>query len=366
MNPTLARRERIAAWLFVTPFCISLFVFFVYALGRTFLFSFQSYDLFSAPVWTGLSNYLALLSDPLFGLALKHSLAFSIVVTTIQTGLALLLALAANKKVKGQGAFRTVFYFPSILSSAAMTLIFMWLFQRQGVLNQGLTWLDANLGLLALGLISFGVAQTLFFLNGRRRYSWIRWTDPFYLLGSIGIAVIVTLIFAGYGIGVRQTVEPVTITWLNTRETFGPLPRTIWAIVAMNTFTTVPTLMLLYLAGLQSIPDSLYEAARLEGASTWQQLRHVTWPRLMPVSFTVVTLGIIGTLQMFDQVALLGDAAPLESKITLAYFTYHNAFPPGGSPRVGMASAGALVLLLLTLVMVLVQRSLGVSEKTND
>lgn len=366
MNKTLAHKERIAGLLFVLPFCVSLFVFFVYALGRTFLFSLQSYDLFSAPVWNGLGNYLALLGDPLFILALKHSLAFSIVVTTLQTGLALLLAMAANKQVKGKGVFRTIYYFPSILSSAAMTLIFMWLFQRRGVLNQGLSWLSAHSGLLAVALGIFLAAQTLQFVLGRRRYDWVRWGDPFHLLVSLGVTAIATLVLAGLGVGVRALAEPVTVTWLNTRETFGPLPRTIWAIVAMNTFTTVPTLMLLYLAGLQSIPDSLYEAARLEGASGWQQLRHITWPRLMPVSFTVVTLGIIGTLQMFDQVALLGDAAPLESKITLAYFTYHNAFPPGGTPRIGMASAGALVLALLTLVMVLIQRSVGVSETTND
>lgn len=366
MNHKIREQERIAGWLFVTPFCVSLFVFFVYALGRTLVYSFQTFDLFSDATWTGIANYVALLSDPLFGLALRHSLAFSIVVTTLQTILALLLALAANKKVRGQGLFRTVFYFPSILSSAAMTLIFMWLFQRRGVLNQGLNWISEHAGLLLICVTLFVAIQTVQFLIGRRRYQWVRWGDPFHLLVSLLLTVIGTLILAGYAIGIRELSEPVAITWLNTRETWGPLPRTIWAIVAMNIFTTVPTLMLLYLAGLQSIPGSLYEAAELEGASRFQQLRYITWPRLMPVSFTVVTLGIIGTLQMFDQVALLGDAAPLESKITLAYFTYHNAFPPGGTPRIGMASAAALVLAALTLIMVLIQRSVGVGEKTND
>ncbi|WLD57571.1 sugar ABC transporter permease [Salinispirillum sp. LH 10-3-1] len=366
MNQSMLRQERTAGLMFALPFCVSLFVFFVYALVRTVLFSFQTYDLFSTPEWVGVANYIALLTDPLFALALKHSLAFAVVVTTLQTGLALLLALAANQKIKGRGAFRTIFYFPSILSSAAMTLIFLWLFQRQGLINQGLGWLSAHGGLIVTGGLLFFALQTLQFLWKRRKYTWMRWGDPFNGLVSFAVTVVVMVIMAGYGIGVRALEQPVAITWLNTREVWGPLPRTIWAIVAMNIFTTVPTLMLLYLAGLQSIPESLYEAARIEGASRWQQLRHVTWPRLMPVSFTVVTLGIIGTLQMFDQVALLGDAAPLESKVTLAYFTYHNAFPPGGSPRIGMASAAALVLATLTLILVLIQRAVGVSETTND
>lgn len=365
MSLSMHNRERLAGWLFVTPFCVSLFVFFLYALGRTLIFSFQSYDLFNDPVWVGLRNYLSLLTDPLFTLAFRHSMAFAIIVTALQTVLALLLALAANRKVRGQSVFRTIFYFPSILSSAAMTLIFIWVFQRRGIINQGLTWLSAHVGLLLIFCAVVALVMLVLFLNGRRRYDWVRWYDPFHFACALAIALVVAVICAGYGIGVRS-VEAVSITWMNTRQVWGPLPRTLWAIVVMNIFTTIPTLMLLYLAGLQSIPDSLYEAAKLEGASPWQRLRFITWPRLMPVTFTVVTLGIIGTLQMFDQVALLGDAAPLQSRITLAFYTYYNAFPPGGTPRIGMASAAALILALVTLVMVLLQRWVGVSETTND
>jgi multiple sugar transport system permease protein len=86
-------------------------------------------------------------------------------------------------------------------------------------------------------------------------------------------------------------------------------------------------------------------------------------PLLAPVTFGVVTLSIVGTLQMFDQVAIMGNAAPIESRITLAYYTYYNTFPPGGSPRIGMASAGAIVLAALTLVIVFLQRRLGVSDR---
>jgi multiple sugar transport system permease protein len=91
--------------------------------------------------------------------------------------------------------------------------------------------------------------------------------------------------------------------------------------------------------------------------------RRITVPLLNPVTFAVVTLSLIGTLQMFDQVAILGTAAPIESRITLAYYTYYNAFPTGGSPRIGMASAGAIVLALITLAIVFLQRRFGITDK---
>jgi multiple sugar transport system permease protein len=287
-------------------------------------------------------------------------------VTVIQTSLALLLALAANKKIRGQGTFRTIFYLPSIMSSAAMTLIFVWLFQKQGVVNQAISWWLNNLDVIVVFLISGLVCQLLLVLKGRQTYRWISWFDPFYLVFSLIAALVFSIIFRSYQPISPDAIISADITWLATRETIGPLPRTMWAIVALNTFTTVPTLMLLYLAGLQSISESLYEAATLEGANAWQKLVYVTWPRLMPVSFMVVTLGLIGTLQMFDQVALLGNSAPMESKITLAYYTFYNAFPPGGTPRIGIASAGALMLAALTLSMVLFQRLLGLKEQGND
>ena len=121
--------------------------------------------------------------------------------------------------------------------------------------------------------------------------------------------------------------------------------------------------MLLYLAGLQDIPNSLYEAAAIDGANRAQQFFRVTIPMLRPVTFLVVTLGLISTLQLFDQVALFGDAAPLESKVSLAFYVFRSAFPEGGASRIGMASAAALVLAFVTLIIVLLQRRLGVSEK---
>jgi len=103
--------------------------------------------------------------------------------------------------------------------------------------------------------------------------------------------------------------------------------------------------------------------ADIDGATPWQKLRYVTVPALRPVMFLVITLGLIGTIQMFDQAAITAGIAPLESVITLAYYVYWAVFGAGTLPKVGMASAAALVLAALTLAVVLLQRKFGFSEK---
>src|SRR5690606_7107170 len=91
-------------------------------------------------------------------------------------------------------------------------------------------------------------------------------------------------------------------------------------------------------------------------ASPVQQFLYITIPSVRPVTFLVVTLGLIGTLQMFDQVAIFGNAVPLRSVITLAYFVYNRMFPGAQLPEVGFAAAAAMFLAALTLVIVMIQR----------
>lgn len=138
----------------------------------------------------------------------------------------------------------------------------------------------------------------------------------------------------------------------------GPFafPRPLAAIMLLNIWTTVPTMMILYLAGLQDIPGALYEAAEVDGATTWQKFWKITVPQLKHITFLVMTMGFIGTLQMFDQVAIIGGQAPLESTVTLAYYVYVNMFPSSARPAVGLASAAAMILAILTLIFVYLQR----------
>ena len=362
MRDPHARREERTAWLFLAPFLALLGLFFGYAALRTLWFSFTDYNLFAAPSFAGLRNYLRIVTEPLFLFALRNSILFSIIVTVAQTVLALLLATYINRIVTARGLVRTVFYFPSIVSSTVMTLIFLWLFSRNGLVTALVNWAWNNAAYIGAFTLALLAIQALLVLNARRRYEDVRATDPFFLFWAVaGAAILVWLLRLGQVLPLGQAEEP--ISWLNTRATFLFMPVTLWSIAMINVFTTIPVLMLLYLAGLQSIPTSLYEAAELDGVSRTRQFLRITVPLLAPVTFGVVTLSIVGTLQMFDQVAIMGNAAPIESRITLAYYTYYNTFPPGGSPRIGMASAGAIVLAALTLVIVFLQRRLGVSDR---
>ncbi|MBO8142113.1 MAG: sugar ABC transporter permease [Firmicutes bacterium] len=356
-------QEAVAAYLFLLPFALSLLIFFGYAFVRTVYFSFTDYNLFESPSWVGLQNYLAIIQDNRFLLALRNSIAFSVIVTLAQTALALVLAVVMNNRLRGITVFRTAYYLPSVTSSVVITLMFIWMFQRTGVMNYLITaaivYRPVILTFLGLTL----AAQVLQVLWERWRGRPAGWFEASLLFVSLVLAA------AGTGAlwvaGVTEPVagvEPVRIVWLNTRRTipegggWWSIPLPLAAIMMLNTWTTAPTFMLLYLAGLQDIPKELYEAAEVDGANRWQRFRYITVPMLRPVTFLVMTLGLIGTLQMFDQVAVIGSAAPLESVITLAYYIYHNAFPAGAMPRIGMASAAAVVLGLLPLIAVLIQR----------
>jgi multiple sugar transport system permease protein len=362
IDDPMARIEGRTAWAFLAPFLILWTVFFGYATLRAIWFSFTDYDLFSDPVFVGPSNYIRLLSDPLFMQALTNSVLFSVVVTTTQTVLALLLAVFVNRIMRARNLVRTIFYFPSIVSSTVMTLIFLWMFQRNGLVTDGVNWLGNNAAAIGCFVLVLVGVQLALVLNAQRRYAGVRFNDPYFMIFAVLAAIVVTTVLRlGQFLPAGTNNEP--ISWLNTRDTLLFMPWTLWAIAVINVFTTVPVMMLLYLAGLQSIPAMLYEAAEIDGASRWQMFTKITVPLLAPVTFAVVTLGLVGTLQMFDQVAIMGRAAPIESRVTLAYYTYFNSFPPGGTPRIGMASAGAIVLAVLSMILVYLQRRFGVSDK---
>ncbi|WP_422526724.1 carbohydrate ABC transporter permease [Serratia fonticola] len=360
----LRLRQQIYGWLLVGPFVITLIVLFLYALLRTIYFSFTRYDLFNDAVWIGVNNFTELLNDSLFLIALSNTIFFSLIVTVIQTILALALAILVNSKVRGKGFFRTAFYIPGILSSASVTLIFIWLYQKNGYLNSFVSSVANHYPQLSCFLLTALGCQFLLVVNDKRKGLPVGWFDPAWGMLSVIIALAVTYIVSTLG-WIDATDRIIEVNWLSTREKAGPMPVTLWAIVIQNIYTTIPTFMLLFLAGLQGIPGELYEAARIDGANKWQQHWHITIPQLAPVTFVVVTFSIIGTLQMFDQVALLGASAPLESRITLAYYVYHNAFPPGGTPQVGIASAAALILAFITLIIVYLQKIFGVKEKAH-
>ncbi|MEX2540968.1 MAG: sugar ABC transporter permease [Trueperaceae bacterium] len=358
------RAEAVAAYAFLTPFLALLAVFFVYAAGRAAYLSFTDYDLFSwPPNFVGFGNYSDLLQDTVFLTALRNTVLFSLVVTATQTAGALVMASVLNSKIRGISFFRASYYIPAIASSVVITLIFMWLFQRRGTVNFILGQVAAHLPHILLLVVLAALLQGAQVAWERARGLPAGWFDPALLVVSLLMALAGTVLADFLGLIRAAAAANVDISWFQTSRAVpdgfpfwlqAPLP--LVTIMMMNVFTTIPTFMLMYLAALQDVPRSQYEAASLDGANPFQQLRWITVPAVQPVTFLVVTLSLIGTLKVFDQVAILGDAAPFRSRVTLAYYVYDRMFPGGQAPEVGFAAASAMFLALLTLLVVLLQR----------
>lgn len=355
----LKRGQTPTALLFLAPFLISIAVFFFYAFGRAIYYSFTDFNLFNDPKIIGAKPYIDVVNDSLFRRALINSLVFSVLTTTLQTIGSLLMAVALNNKIRGMSFFRSAWYMPSVTSSVVITLIFLWLFQRRGIANYMITQWQSYQPLI---LTFFGVlilAQVLQVLWERSRKLPASWFDPALATSSALVAIGTLIVLSLLGIVQPRAVEPYDYQyfadkWISVGGA-QVLSIPMLVIIIQNTFTTIPTLMLFFLAGLQNIPASLYEAADIDGATPFQKLMNVTIPMLRPITFYVVTVGLIGTMQMFDQVAVIGSAAPNETLITLAYYVYANTFQAGVAP-VNMASAGAILLALIILCMVFIQR----------
>jgi multiple sugar transport system permease protein len=128
-----------------------------------------------------------------------------------------------------------------------------------------------------------------------------------------------------------------------------------WAMPAIILFAVWKNFgynMIIFLAGLQSIPEELYEAARIDGASGWQQLRHVTLPSLAPVVLLVSVLTMAGYFQLFAEPYVMTQGGPLQSTVSVLYFMYEEGFKWW---NLGFASAIAFVLFVLMFAVTMLQ-----------
>lgn len=143
-----------------------------------------------------------------------------------------------------------------------------------------------------------------------------------------------------------QAVGLPAIRWLNEPQWAMPslIILSIWKGVGYN--------VIIYLAGLQNIPEYLYEAAKIDGANRWQLFQHVTWPLLTPTSFLIVIIAIINSFQSFTQVHVMTQGGPLNSTLVIVYYLYQQAFQQF---NMGYGSAVAIALFLIILVLTLIQ-----------
>lgn len=335
-------QEWLAGYAFVAPALIIVFMFVFVPMIFALILSFTDWTGLRPPTesqFVGLQNYQSLLFEEgtvrtqFFG-AIKNTVYYVIGVVPTQTILSLLLAVVVNQKfLKARGLFRTAFYFPSITSSIVIGLIFLWLFQRNGLIN------------LMIG----GIANV--FGGGYRPITWL--ADPNGLFHN----------FLGlFGLNIRTIPE-----WMKTQIVgisiwnwiSGPSV-TMLSIMLLATWTTIGTMMLIFLAALQEIPGQLYEAASVDGATWWQQFRHITVPMLRPTTYFVVTIGLIGTFQVFDQIYVISTGGPAGTTSTIAWIVYRNAFKDS---QAGLGAATAFVLFVIILLFNLLQRRLTGQDK---
>jgi multiple sugar transport system permease protein len=323
--------ESLWGWLFLSPVLVLLLIFVIAPIALALYVSFTKWNGQGGPFSkqakvVGFDNYAQLLTKPglarkNFAAALRNNFYFVLFVVPLQTVIALLLALILNqRRLKAKSFFRTAFYLPSISSAIAVGLIFLYLFQGAGAINKILgwvgvkkiSWINNDRGIIHSFLSNFGVSKPPTFLAKHDLLGMDLWK------------------------------------WLS-----GP-SWSMLVIILLAVWTTSGTFMLMLLAGLQSIPEDVHEAAAMDGATRWQTARRVTLPLLKKQIVLVVTLGLIGTWQVFDQIYVMSDGAG--ETVTPAYLAYTTGIRES---RYGSASALAFIVFAIILVFTAIQRFLS-------
>ncbi|MEW5988987.1 MAG: sugar ABC transporter permease, partial [Chloroflexota bacterium] len=332
------RQDAVAGWLFMSPALLIFLVFLVIPILFALYFSFTDWNGISPPAaaeFVGLENYQTVLveggirqSD--FFKALKNTTYFALGVVPIQTALSLLLAVVVNQRLlRFKSFFRTAYYFPSITASVAISLIFLFLYQKSGLINR------------ILELLTFGAWEPIAWMSDSRGLVHI-------VLEALGVTLRDGPAF------LSSEVLGLTVwDWIS-----GPSVA-LSAIMIMNTWTTLGTMMVIFLAALQDIPGHLYEAAQIDGATAWPTFRRITLPLLRPTLFFIVTLGLIGTYQVFDQIYVMSSGGPAKTTLTMAYMVYRNGFR---NSEMGLGAAIAILLFLIIFTLTMIQRRITGSE----
>jgi len=175
------------------------------------------------------------------------------------------------------------------------------------------------------------------------------------IAGSIAITAVATYILSADGL-LNALISAITGETYD-HSWFGESDTALQSIMALNIWTTSGTMMLFYLASLQSIPTDVYEAAAIDGAGAWRTFWKVTFPLLKPAHFFVAVVSVIGALQVFDQAFFVsgGGGGPNYSTMTIVLYLYNTAIE---GARFGYASAIGIVLFAIIATLTLIQRLL--------
>jgi multiple sugar transport system permease protein len=310
------RTNLLMGYLFLSPYLLITLTFTVGVVLFALYISFNRYDIFTPPEWVGLANYARAFTERDFLQGLYNVLWYALIVVPVQTAAAILLAVLLNAPIRFKQFFRTIFYAPSVTSSVVITFIFIWFYLRTGYAN---FFISSFLGL-------FG----------------IEWQNVNWLGDPRGLIQLIVQAFGGDIPSTQWYLRGPSIAWM--------------AIMFQNIFTTAPTFMIMFLAALQDINPTLYEAAAIDGANGWHRFWKITIPLLRPIILLVVVLGTIGTLQVFDQVYLATQGGPLGTSLTPVFIVYEQALGTQGPIQMGYASALAFILAILIFFFTFLQR----------
>ena len=259
---------------------------YLYPAVSNLLYSTERWDGVTKPEFVGLHNFKYLIANDItFHKIVGNNIRFSFIVVILQTLFSLLFAIFLVKNTKSNIFLRTVFFFPTILSSVSVGLIWSFLY-------------NPNFGFINATLKSVGLNSLA--LN------WL--SDSRFSLYSIAIAQI----------------------WFHTGQ-----------------------MVVIYLAGLQQIPQELYESAEVDGANRWHQFKYVTWPMALPTTAVVVAYTTIQTFRAFDLVYSMTQGGPMNSSDLIVTNIYNMAF---GAYKFGYASAESIILIFFVLIITWIQR----------
>lgn len=301
MAGTRTWKGQVLPWLFLLPGLVSIAVWAYIPLVRGLMMAFQDYKITQEPRWVGVDNFIEAASQDTFWIGLRNSLEFVALSLGIGFFLPIFLAILLSEVPRGKTFFRTVYYLPAVTSG--LVIIFMW---RQfysagedGLFNQMLSQVGVGFNWLA------GLAHLPFRMNDAVTIDWLG--DPTWAM----LAAVLPGIWAGAGPG-----------------------------------------SIIYIAALKTIPESLYEAADLDGASIWQKIRTIALPSIKPLIIINLVGAFIGSFKSMESVFVLTGGGPLQRTHVIGLEIWYNAFV---YLKFGYATAAAWMMGVLLIGFTLYQ-----------
>ncbi len=297
-------------YLYILPAAIIIIAFRLIPIILSFILSFFKWTIKGPEKFIGLINYSQLLRDPGFWQSLTNTFYLVIFVVPITLILSLLFANLLNRTTKLSGLFRTSYFIPTVTSLVAISIVWKLIFSPQnGLMNHilgffgihGLGWLSESRGIFTLLLGAMGLKIPAF-------------------LGGPSLALCAIIIVC------------------------------IWRSLGYNT--------IIYLAGLQNIPEVYYEAAEIDGASKIKQFFKITIPLISPTTFYVLIMTTIVTFQVFAQVYMMTGppvGGPLGTTKVIVYYIFEKGID---AQEFSYASAIALVLFIIIFALTMLQKRL--------